>query len=89
MVQMLPSKISVICHASHLPWMVCQPYMLASFRQRDTQTDGTVCEAQKYSFSSFRTFALSDFGQCTLGTFLWLAGQVGDDIADLKWTKWA
>lgn len=33
--------------------------------------------AQKYSFSSFRTFALSDFGQRTLGTLLWLAGQAG------------
>lgn len=33
-------------------------------------------EAQKYSFSSFRQFALSDFGQRALGTFLWLAGQV-------------
>ncbi|CAK9085708.1 unnamed protein product [Durusdinium trenchii] len=33
--------------------------------------------AQKYSFSSFRSFALSDFGQRALGTFLWMAGQVG------------
>ena len=36
-----------------------------------------VCEAQTYSFSSFRTFALSDFGQRALGSFLWLAYKAG------------
>lgn len=33
--------------------------------------------AQFYSFASFRSFALSEFGQRALGTLLWLAAQVG------------
>eukprot|EP00931_Biecheleriopsis_adriatica_P119346 TRINITY_DN94583_c0_g1_i1.p1 TRINITY_DN94583_c0_g1~~TRINITY_DN94583_c0_g1_i1.p1 ORF type:complete len:389 (+),score=114.07 TRINITY_DN94583_c0_g1_i1:65-1231(+) len=33
--------------------------------------------AASYSFASFRQFALSEFGQNTLGTFLWLANKVG------------
>ena len=32
-------------------------------------------EAQFYSFASFRSFALSEFGQRALGTLLWLAAQ--------------
>lgn len=39
-----------------------------------------LAEAQKYSFSSFRSFALSDFGQRALGTFLWMAGQAWTGI---------
>lgn len=33
--------------------------------------------AQPYAFSSFRSFALSEFGQNTLGRFLWLASKIG------------
>ena len=49
-----------------------------------------VTEAQKYSFSSFRQFALSDFGQRALGTFLWLAGQVRRCNVNLMaiWYMW-